>query len=69
MHKVTQAIYNNGNLILDEKLEDVAEGERLNVIIEDDSEKRKHRFLDSIEKYSFSLPDNYSFNREDIYER
>ncbi len=30
---------------------------------------RKEQFLDFIKKYSFTLPENYTFNREEIHER
>ncbi len=30
---------------------------------------RKEQFFDFIKKYSFTLPENYTFNREEIHER
>lgn len=32
-------------------------------------EKRKTHFFESVKKHSFTLPENYKFNREELHER
>lgn len=80
MNKVLQATYHNGSLVLDEKLDAALEGKKLTLILVEDStdlqtdpeqplEPRKQRFLEQLQQHSFKLPEGYSFNREELYER
>jgi predicted DNA-binding antitoxin AbrB/MazE fold protein len=80
MSKVLRATYKNGSLVLDEKLDAALEGKILKVVVLDDAdekvteekqtlEPRKQRFLEQLQQHSFKLPDDYVFNREELYER
>jgi hypothetical protein len=80
MNKVLQATYQDGKLVLDEKLDTALEGRRLTLILVKDSaelqddvepilEPRKQRFLEQLQQHSFELPKDYRFDREALYER
>lgn len=71
MYKILEVLYQNGNLILKEKLSPTMEGKSLKVLLleNDDTGRKKEVFLNSVNKHSFKLPKNYQFNREEIYER
>lgn len=82
MNKVLQATYRDGSLILDEKLDAALEGKKLSLILVESSEsselvdqvviddaERKRRFLEKLKTYSINLPEDYKFNREELYDR
>lgn len=71
MYKISQAVYQDGNLILSEKLHPAMEGKSLKVIIldTDDLEVKKERFFRLVDRHAFALPQDYQFNREELYER
>ena len=80
MSKVLRATYQDGSLVLDEKLDAALEGKRLKAVVLDDSdeeviekeqtlEPRKQRFLEQLQQHSFKLPEDYVFNREELHER
>jgi predicted DNA-binding antitoxin AbrB/MazE fold protein len=82
MSKVLHATYHDGNLVLDEKLDAALEGQKLTLIlveeskesapleqIEVDLEERKRRFLEKSKQYSAKLPPDYKFDREEAHER
>lgn len=80
MNKVLQATYRDGNLVLDEKLDAALEGKKLFLVLVDEStqlqsgetqilEPRKQRFLEQLQQHSFKLPENYKFDRAELYER
>jgi predicted DNA-binding antitoxin AbrB/MazE fold protein len=79
MNKVIQATYHDGNLILDEKLDAALEGQKLTLILveepvaststEANLEERKQKFLEKLKTYSIKLPEDYKFNREELYDR
>lgn len=71
MYKISQAIYKDGNLILAEKLSSSMEGKSVKVIIleTDDIETKKERFLKLVDRHTLTLPIDYQFNREELYER
>ncbi|MGP1382820.1 MAG: hypothetical protein ACTS2F_04620 [Thainema sp.] len=79
MSKVLRATYQDGNLVLDEKLDAALEGQKLTLILientdsstqsEADLEKRKRQFLDKAKRYSAKLPTGYKFEREEAHER
>jgi predicted DNA-binding antitoxin AbrB/MazE fold protein len=80
MSKVLQATYQDGSLVLDEKLDAALEGKKLRVMVLDDSdeeviemeqtlEPRKQRFLEQLQQHSFKFPKNYVFNREELHEQ
>lgn len=71
MNIVTKATYKKGTLVLDQSLGLEKEGKKFKIIIveEETIHAKKERFLQSIEKYTFTLPKDYQFNREEIHER
>lgn len=69
---VLEATYKNGLLILDQGLESKHEGKRFKLLVieaQDTLEAEKERFFQFVEKHAFTLPNDYKFNREEIYER
>lgn len=84
MNKVLQAIYQNGNLVLDEKLDAALEGKKLTLILIEeempsnvvqsevnlsDGENRKQQFLEKAKQYAAKLAPGYHFDREEAHER
>jgi len=57
--------------ILDEKLSDEWEDKNFQIIIPEtnETEVKKKRFFDFVDQHHFTLPEDYQFNREEIYER
>ncbi|MHC5728383.1 MAG: hypothetical protein ACYT04_42000 [Nostoc sp.] len=77
MLKIVQATCTNGELVLNEKLSPELEGKTIQIVILestqstqtiDDEESKIHQFLEKVNNYSFRLPQDYQFNREEIYE-
>ena len=68
MYKIIEATYHQGNLILKDKLSESLEGKKIKIIILEESNSKKEDFLDKVEQHSFKLPQNYQFNREELYE-
>ncbi|WGV26253.1 hypothetical protein [Halotia branconii] len=78
MLQIIQATCTNGELILNEKLSSELEGKTIKIMIIEpseytqaiDSEESKiQQFLAQVNNYSFQLPADYKFNRDEIYER
>ena len=71
MYQFVQATYQNGHLILTQKLNDILEGQTLNIIIltEDIIAEKKEHFLSFVDRFAFSLPPNYYFNRDELHDR
>lgn len=78
MLQIIQATYTNGELVLSEKLSSELEGKIIQIMILEpsestqaiDSEESKiQQFLERVNNYSFPLPPDYKFNREEIYDR
>ena len=78
MLKIVQATCTNGELVLSEKLSPELEGKTIQIVILeptqstqtiDNGESKIHQFLEKVNKYSFRLPQNSQFNREEIYEQ
>jgi predicted DNA-binding antitoxin AbrB/MazE fold protein len=71
MYQILNARYENGCLLLDEEIPNIKEGKKVKVIVFDDENvtARKAEFFASMEKHRFALPDNYRFNRDELYER
>ncbi|MBD2082383.1 hypothetical protein [Leptolyngbya sp. FACHB-17] len=66
--------------MLDEKLDAALEGKKLFLVLIEESpqlqsndtqnlEPRKQRFLEQLQQYSFKLPEDYEFDRAELYER
>lgn len=68
MYKILEATYHQGNLILQNKLSDSLEGKQIKIIILDSFESPKESFLEKVDQHSFNLPQDYQFNREDLYD-
>lgn len=75
-----QATCSNGTLILDRQLSSDLEGKTFQVIIfepEDISDRAEQssdlakveQFLENVKQYSFKLPEDYKFNRDELYDR
>ena len=78
MIKILQATCTNGELVVSEKLSPELEGKTIQIMIFEPSESSETRnsgeskiqqFLERVKNYSFNLPANYKFNREELYER
>ena len=77
MSKVLHAIYHDGNLVLDEKLDAALEGQKITLIlveaksppIEIDQSERSQNLLEWAQQYSAKLPSDYRFDREEAHER
>ncbi|YAF98362.1 MAG: hypothetical protein AB3A66_12205 [Nodularia sp. CChRGM 3473] len=78
MLQIIQATCTNGELVLSEKLSSELEGKTIQIMILEpsestqtiDSEESKiQQFLERVNNYSFPLPLDYKFNREEIYDR
>lgn len=78
MSKVLHATYQDGNLVLDEKLDAALEGQKLTLILVEvesptqvalEQAERTQKFLAWAEQYSAKLPPDYKFDREEAHER
>lgn len=77
MTKILEATYTNGNLILREPLNPNLEGKNIRLLIIETTEivekltkeEKRSRFLENAKHFSFKLPKNYNFNRDEIYDR
>lgn len=75
MNTVIEATYLDGNLILSQPLPVDLQGKKIRLLIMDTSdhqqkiieEDRLKNFLKHAQQFSFKLPKNYQFNREEIY--
>ena len=68
MYKIATATYHNNTLNLDENL-NFYEGKKVKIIIIDEENRKKENFFNFINKKRITLPTNYKFNREELYER
>lgn len=78
MLKIVQATCTNGELVLSEKLSPELEGKTIQILILeasqstqtiDSGESKIQQFLAQVNNYFFLLPQDYKFNREEIYEQ
>ena len=78
MLQIIQETCTNGELILNEKLSSELEGKTIQIMILEPSESTQaidsqeskiQQFLARVNHYSFPLPPDYKFNREEIYDR
>jgi len=70
MPMVLEATYHQGQLILNHPLGTEQEGKKFKVILhEADLEVHPAQFFQWVETHSFSLPDDYRFQRDELYER
>lgn len=78
MLQIIEATCTNGELVLSEKLNPDLEGKTIQIMILearestqpiDSKESKIQQFLARVNNYSFPLPPDYKFNREEIYDR
>ena len=71
MVQFMQATYQNGQLLLKQKLNDALEGKTLNIIViaEEAIIHKKEHFLDFVDGVTFNLPSDYRFNRDELHAR
>lgn len=75
MVKMIEATYRDGNLILSQTLHSDLEGKKVRVLVFETPEidekiigkANKKNFLEHAKKFAFKLPEEYQFNREEIY--
>jgi predicted DNA-binding antitoxin AbrB/MazE fold protein len=70
MELVLKAVYKNGVLVPDRSLGADKEGKSFKLVLveEEASDGKKERFFRFVEEHAFTIPDDYSFNRDDLYE-
>lgn len=68
MYRVLEATYHQGNLILQDKLTASLEGKQVKIIILESLEDQEEDFFDKVDQHSFKLPQEYHFNREELYD-
>lgn len=76
MLKALKATYVDGKLILDEKLDPEWEGKSVTIMLEveeseteEERRNRIERFIEKAHQYRFTLPPDYKFDRNEIYDR
>lgn len=71
MNRILEATYQNGTLMLKEKLSSNLEGKKVKIILIDNEEldTKKQQFFKLASQHSAQLPENYQFNREEIYDK
>ncbi len=70
MTTIVEATYRDGVLVPDRSLGADKEGKRFKLIVVEEAEyvTSKERFLQFVKSHSFDLPDDYRFDRNEIYE-
>jgi hypothetical protein len=66
---ITQVIFKKGKLIPIIPLHGIKENSELLIEIKEDKDDRKKRFFRFVQEHSFSLSDDYKFDRELAHER
>lgn len=72
MSPTLDAIYQEGVLVLSKQLGKEKEGKKFKVILleeEDNLTTNKADFFQFIDHHTFTLPPDYQFRREELYER
>ncbi len=71
MIQFMQATYQDGQLILKQKLNEATEGQTLNIIVITDKTvpHKKDHFLNFVDNITFPLPSDYHFNRDELHAR
>jgi predicted DNA-binding antitoxin AbrB/MazE fold protein len=72
MPPTLDAIYQEGVLILSKQLGKEKEGKKFKVVLleeEDNLTTSKADFFQFIDRHTFTLPPDYQFRREELYER
>jgi predicted DNA-binding antitoxin AbrB/MazE fold protein len=71
MQTILEATYRDGVLIPDRSLGAEKEGKKFKLIVVEEKELEANRdqFFQFVRDHRFSLPENYRFSRDEIYER
>ncbi len=71
MEIILEATYRNGVLVPDRSLGAEKEGKKFKIIVveEKESQAKRDQFFHFVRNHRFSLPENYRFSRDEIYER
>jgi predicted DNA-binding antitoxin AbrB/MazE fold protein len=71
MVQFMQATYQNGQLILKQKLNKTLEGKTVNIIVitEEAMAHKKEHFLEFVDSVTFTFPSDYRFNRDELHAR
>jgi hypothetical protein len=71
MQVVMNATYKDGALVPDRSLGADKEGKKFKIILveEERSAVKRERFFRFVKAHSFHLPEDYCFDREELYER
>lgn len=72
MSPVLDAVYQQGVLILSCQLEKEKEGKKFKVILLEEADNlttNQANFFEFVERHAFTLPLDYQFHREELYER
>ena len=68
MYRVATATYHNNALSLDEDF-NFYEGKKVKLIIIDEDSRKKDKFFDFVNKNRITIPNDYKFNRNELYDR
>lgn len=71
MSTVVEAVYKSGTLILNRRLDHIQEGQTVRVILTELTEPEvvQSRFWRFVKDNTITLPADYVFQRENLYER
>jgi predicted DNA-binding antitoxin AbrB/MazE fold protein len=71
MTTMIEAVYRNGALIPKRRLEHIREGQTVRVVVTTPTEAEDvlARFWQFVDTHTVSLPPDYRFQREELYER
>ena len=71
MQTILEATYRDGVLIPDRSLGAEKEGKKFKLIVVEEKEldAKRDQFFQFVRNHRFSLPENYRFSRDEIYER
>ncbi len=69
MYQIIQATCQDGRLILNGQLNPQLEGKNVQVILveSETTHQQKEKFFSFVDRHCFDLPDDYQFNREELY--
>jgi hypothetical protein len=76
MTQILKATCVNGGLVLEQELSPLLEGKKLEIVVkavdeltDPGFEQKFEKFLAKAQEYSFKLPPDYKFDRNEIYDR
>jgi predicted protein tyrosine phosphatase len=69
MYQIIPATCQDGHLILNGQLNPQLEGKNVQVILveSETTHQQKEKFFNFVDRHCFDLPDDYRFNREELY--